>query len=57
MGWPVVHIVSMHYIVGLLCFTQDEVRDKEGEAGHVPLHKTDVQDAGSSGGIEAGMGS
>ena len=55
MGRPFVHIVSMHYIVGLLCFTQDEVRDKEGEAGHVPGHTSEVQYAPTARGMEAGV--
>ena len=40
----------------LLCFTQDEARDKEGEAGYVPGHKSEVPYEGTAGGIEAGMG-
>ena len=54
-------IACMHLIqqiVRLLYFTQDEVteRDKKGEAGHVPGHKSEVQYADKARGIVAGIG-
>lgn len=33
------------------------MKDKEGEAGHVSGHNSEVQHSGPAGGIEASMGS